>query len=193
MTEQVQGSAPTQENSVPPEQSQTNDKVSYDTYKRVLSEAKKLKEQVKLFEENQAKLQEQALKEQNQWKALYEQREKELAETRKVLTEQEQSIVNGIKYQAFEKHLGGRLRDDEYVSHIPFERIVINPETKRVDEESVKNVVAEFTKKHSHLVDFGTGKMPNGAPKSTTLDLDFNGLKSKEDIKKALAQVLGKQ
>jgi hypothetical protein len=192
MTEQVQGSAPTQENSVQPEQSQTNDKVAYDTYKRVLSEAKKLKEQVKAFEENQAKLQENALKEQQQWKALYEQTNSKLEETKKVLTEQEVSIVNGIKYQAFEKHLGGKVASDDYLNYVPFEKIIINPETKMVDEESVKSAVAEFTKKHSRLVDFQTAKMPNQAAKQFDSSV-VNELKTKNDIKNALAQVLGKQ
>jgi hypothetical protein len=44
----------TQTNSVQSDQ-QTNDKVAYDTYRRVLNEAKKLRDQLKLVEEEKAK------------------------------------------------------------------------------------------------------------------------------------------
>jgi hypothetical protein len=193
MDDQNAGSATTQTNSVPPEPNQSNDKVAYETYKRVLSEAKKLKEQVKAFEENQAKLQEQTLKEQQQWKSLYEQREKELAETKKVLSEKELSIINGNKLSAFEKHLGGRIKKDEYMPHVPWDKIVINPESGRVDEESVKGAVAEFTKEYSELVEFQTARMPNAAPKAFSTEISIENLKTKSDIKNAFAAALTKK
>lgn len=164
MSNQDVGSASTQETSGQPEQTQANDKVAYDTYRRVLSEAKKLKEQVKLYEEEKAKSHENKLKEQNEWKALAETYQQQLHEKSRILQEQEQSIVNGMKYQEFEKHLGGRLKNKDYATFIEFEKIVMNPETKRIDEESVKGVVSNFVKQHSHLVEFvGGAKMPNEA------------------------------
>lgn len=160
------GSATSQESSGSTE-NQSNDKVAYDTYRRVLAEAKKLKEQVKAFEEDRVKGNEQKLKDQNEWKTLAENYKSQLDEKTKVLIDQEQSIVNGMKYQEFEKHLGGRLKDKEYATFIDFDKIVMNPETKRIDDESVKSVVSEFVKRHSHLVSFqSTGRMPNEASKN---------------------------
>jgi hypothetical protein len=163
MSDQNVGSAQTQEASGPIEQT-NQDKVAYETYKRVLSEAKKLKDQVRAFEEERNKGQENKLKEQNEWKALADSYKTQLDEKAKNLSELNEQVVNGLKFGEFEKHLGGRLRDKDYATFIDFDRIVLNPETKRVDDESVKGVVSDFVKKHSNLVDFDNGKrLPNEA------------------------------
>lgn len=181
MSDQNAGSASTQESSGSPE-NQTNDKVSYETYKRVLNEAKKLKEQVKLIEDERNRGQENKLKEQNEWKTLAESYQKRLEETSHKLNEQETSIVNGMKYQAFEKHLGGRLKDKDLAHLIEFDKIVMNPETKRIDEESVKGAVSDFVKKYSYVVEFNNGaRMPNEAPKDARFGpKDPNEMSAKE-------------
>lgn len=149
-----------QTNSVQPENPQ--DKVAYDTYRRVLSEAKKLKDELRLIKEQEQKSHETKLKEQNEWKALAEAKSGQVEHLEKAFKDQNEQIVNGMKYQEFEKHLGGRLKDRDYATFIDFDKIVINPETKQIDAESVKGVVAEFVKKHSPLVEFqGTAKIPN--------------------------------
>lgn len=168
MSDQNVGSASTQE---PSGQSETNsnDKVAYDTYRRVLAEAKKLKDQVKLYEEEKVKSHEQKLKEQNEWKALAEAKSAQAEHLEKAFKEQQEQIVNGMKYQEFEKHLGGRLKNRDYATFIDFDKIVINPETKQIDAESVKGVVSGFVKEHSSLVEFSGGaKMPNEAGKTAT-------------------------
>ena len=148
-----------------PENSQ--DKVAYDTYRRVLSEAKKLKDELRLIKEQEQKSHETKLKEQNEWKALAEAKSGQVEHLEKAFKDQNEQIVNGMKYQEFEKHLGGRLKDRDYATFIDFDKIVINPETKQIDAESVKGVVAEFVKKHSPLVEFqGAAKIPNVAGSS---------------------------
>jgi len=165
MSDQNAGSASTQEPVAQPD-AQTG-KVSYETYQKVLNEAKKAKELAKTLAEEKAKNDEKALAEQQQWKVLADQYKTQLEQTKSILSEQEKSIVNGLKYQEFEKHLGGKLRNRDYTTFIDFERIAINPESKTVDEESVKSVVNEFLKSHSTLVEFQSGnKLPGGAPSS---------------------------
>lgn len=179
MSDQNAGSATTQENSVPTETT-NQDKVAYDTYKRVLSEAKKLKDQVRAFEEERNTGKEAKLKEQNEWQKLADSYKSQLDEKSKNLTELNEQVVNGMKFQEFEKHLGGRLRDKDYATFIDFDRIVLNPETRRVDDESVKGVVSDFVKKHSNLVDFDNGKrLPNEAAKGSN---NFNAGKKIEDM-----------
>lgn len=158
------GSAAPQESSGSSEK-ETKDTVSYQTYLKTLSEVKKLKEQTRLYEEEKSRVHEQKLKEQNEWKALAEEKSKQAEQLAKNLKELNDQVVNGMKYQEFEKHLGGKLKSREYASFIDFEKIVINPETKAIDEESVKGVVSQFVKTHPALVDFGTGKVPNEAPR----------------------------
>lgn len=177
MSDQNAGSATNQDNSVVPEESK--DKVAYDTYRRVLSEAKKLKDQVKAYEDEKNRSHESKLKENNEWKALAEAKSAQAETLEKNFKELNEQVVNGMKYQEFEKHLGGRLKDKDYATFIDFDRIVINPETKRVDDESVKTVVSDFVKKHSPLVEFNQGKrLPNEASKSGSI----NGGKRIEDM-----------
>lgn len=171
-------------------ENQSNDKVSYDTYRKVLNEAKKLREAFKQVEEEKQRLSEQKLREQNEWKTLAEQYKAKLEETTKTLHEQETSIVNGMKYQEFEKHLGGRLKDQDYATFVPFDKIAINPETKRVDEESVKGAVADFVKKHSHLVEFQSGaKLPNEAARPGSIGVKPIEEMSSSDIMNELRKI----
>lgn len=194
MSDQNAGSATNQDTSGVPDESK--DKVAYDTYRRVLSEAKKLKDQVKAYEDEKNKSHESKLKENNEWKALAEAKSAQAETLEKNFKELNEQVVNGMKYQEFEKHLGGRLKDKDYATFIDFDRIVINPETKRVDDESVKTVVSEFVKKHSPLVEFNQGKrLPNEASKSGGIsggkrieDMDARELESyiKEQAKAGL-------
>jgi 4-alpha-glucanotransferase len=164
MSESNAGSAAPQESSGSTEKETLQDKVAYETYRRVLAEAKKYKDQAKLLEDEKNKNHESKLKENNEWKALAEAKAAQVESLEKAYKEQNEQIVNGMKYQQFEKHLGGKLKDQDYVTFIDFDKIVINPETKRVDDESVKGVVSEFVKRHAHLVEFQSGKrMPNEA------------------------------
>lgn len=164
MSESNAGSAAPQESSGSTEKETLQDKVAYETYRRVLAEAKKYKDQAKLLEDEKNKNHESKLKENNEWKALAEAKAAQVESLEKAYREQNEQIVNGMKYQQFEKHLGGKLKDQDYATFIDFDKIVINPETKRVDDESVKGVVSEFVKKHAHLVEFQSGKrMPNEA------------------------------
>lgn len=144
--------------------------VSYATYQRVLEEAKKAKEKARLLEEEKANLQDSKLKEQNEYKTLYEQAKEKLTHTETTLQQQEEAINNGLKYHEFEKHLGGKLKKKDYAAFVSFDKIIINPETKTVDQDSVKVVVAEFLKEHSALVDFPGGpRLPNQAPSSVNV------------------------
>lgn len=164
MSESNAGGAAPQESSGSTEKETLQDKVAYETYRRVLAEAKKYKDQAKLLEDEKNKNHESKLKENNEWKALAEAKAAQVESLEKAYREQNEQIVNGMKYQQFEKHLGGKLKDQDYATFIDFDKIVINPETKRVDDESVKGVVSEFVKKHAHLVEFQSGKrMPNEA------------------------------
>jgi hypothetical protein len=166
MTDQKSVSDTTQENGVPSETKAESkaDKVSYETYSKVLSEAKKLKEKVKSFEESLQKEQEEKLKSQNEWKTLAEQYKSKYDEETKAKSELLDQVTNGIKYDAFRRNLGGELVDErEFLEKVPFDKIVINPETKQIDEDSAKMAAAEFAKKYPYLVSFKSGKMPNVA------------------------------
>lgn len=182
MSESNAGSASTQENSVPSESS--NGKVSYETYSKVLAEAKKAKEERNALLAERSKMDEAKLKENNEWKTLADQYKEKLDQTTQTLQEQEKSIINGLKYHEFEKHLGGKLKDREYATFVDFEKIILHPETRHVEESSVKSVVNEFLKKHSSLVEFqGGGKLPGKAAES------FDSKKEKDYSQMTTAEI----
>lgn len=183
-----------QVNSVAPEP-KSSDVVKYETYTRVLSEAKKLKEKVRDYETALEQAKEKELKEKEEWKVIAEQYKSKLDQAQSVLHEQESSINNGLKYQEFEKHLGGRLKKKDYASFVDFDKIILNPETKSVDSESAKVVAAEFLKQYSELVELpSAGKLPNQAASSfvpTGKSIDEMDVKELEKVTLQLA-ALGK-
>jgi len=164
-----------QESSALPDANQ--DKVSYDTYRKVLNEAKKTKELLKQYETDKQTSDETKLKEQNEWKTLAEQYQVKLKSTSEQLEQQKSSINNSLKRQAFEKVLGGQLRSDAYSAFIPFDKIILDTETNSINDDSVKMAVSDFVKDHSALVEFQTGKLPNLAPKKyEEIPFDVNNM-----------------
>lgn len=139
----------------------SKDTVSFATYSKVMDELKALQTKAKTFEDEKKASEEAKLKEANDWKKLYEQRDTELKETKESLTSFQKNLNDSIKISAFNRHLGGKLKNDSYIDFVKLEDIAINPETRKVDAESVKKVVASFLKEHSPLVEFkGGGKLP---------------------------------
>lgn len=167
-----------------------DDKVAYSTYSRVLSEAKKSKDRLEQLEKQLATEKESKLKEQNEWKTLAELKAKEAAELAEKLSERDRALQDGLKYEAFSRHLGGKLKHSSYANHIDFSKIVINPETGAIEENSVKSVVAEFVKDHAALVDFGSnGKLPNAAAKSAAVTGEKSVAEmSKEELEKQILE-----
>jgi hypothetical protein len=163
--EEIQGSAESQQAGSDVEKNQSKDKVAYETYQKVLAEAKNAKEKLRLLESEKQAETENKLKENNEWKTLAEVKAKEASEFRAKYEEINVSIVDAMKVNAFQKHLGGKIKDEAYFQFIEKEKIAYNPETGRVDEESAKSAVAEFVKKHPSLVEFRQGRMPNEAAK----------------------------
>lgn len=187
MSEQSQGSASVEVASSEKDKSQ--DKVAYETYQRVLAEAKTAKEKLRTLEAAQQAQVESKMKEQNEWKALAEAKELEAKNLSEKLNGLESTITESIKLNSFQKHLGGKIKSDEYYQFVDTNSIAYNPETKRVDEESVKKVVAEFVKKHASLVEFKVGKMPNEAGSTMKIkEKDYSQM-SKEEIEAELRKL----
>lgn len=154
------------------------DTVAYETYRRTLNEAKTAKEKLRELEAWKAQQEEEKLKANNEWKALAESKDKTLSETMRKLSELETTIDNSVKLNAFNRYLNGKVRHPDYYSFVDTSKIALNPETRQVDEASVKEVVSEFLKNHSHLVEFKGGKLPNEAASGA----NFSGQKKIEEM-----------
>ena len=95
---------------------QTKDAVSYETYKRVLSQLKNTQAKLKEKEESELQKQEMLLQEKGQWKDLVALKDQELSQTRQKLIEKEQAeshlketLFNAAKLQAVRDRLPGKL------------------------------------------------------------------------------------
>lgn len=146
---------------------------------RILNESKEYKEKYQAFKSKeeefktqQAKAEEDRLRQQGEYKTLLEQREKELEALRNSLTETKseadsfrESIVNLRKASAFERELGGKLKKDSYWNHVDFNKIALDPETGEIDKGTLKEVANNFVKEYKELVDFPSGgNLPNQTP-----------------------------
>lgn len=178
MSDPNSSSGTTQTDSVGDEK---KNQVSYETYLKVLAEAKKAKDENKAFKEAENLRKEQGLKDQAQWETLYKTTAQQAEEYKVKAQQLEESINNGMKINAFERALGGKISSPDYYTLIPFDKIAMNPETKKVDEDSAKVVAGEFLKNHHRLVEFQSGKMPNVASGSGKIEgKDINNMTAKE-------------
>lgn len=161
----------------------SNDVVSHETYKRLLAQRKADQEKLKsleekaktlsILEEEKAKLAEEKLKADGNWKALLDAREakiQELNEKYQSVTQEksryEQQFVEASKLQAFMDALGGKLKHREYYNLVDTSAIALDPESGAIDKESLKKYADKFLKEHKELVAFSKPQIDSRAPKS---------------------------
>jgi predicted RNase H-like nuclease (RuvC/YqgF family) len=145
---------------------------------RILEESKKYKEGFQTYKakEEEARKAEQLreeerLKKEGQFSTIIEQREQrikgleeDLQNMRKTLEGKDTAIVNFRKATAFERALGGKMKQEAYWNHVDFNKIAVNPETGKIDEISLKEAADNFIESHKELIDFGsTANLPNSS------------------------------
>lgn len=180
------------------EDSQKKDSVAYETHQKLLAQRKRDQEILKEMNDKLAKFEEaERLKEQKeleskgQYSKILEEREKRIRELEDRFTQQEQKRVNQEKEAAFLQALPGKLRNQSYLSFMDKEGIVIDPETGKVDEGTLKQTVDKFLKEHSALVDTKQNSSQNipqsKAPSDPKVILNGNG---KVDALSTLANMI---
>jgi hypothetical protein len=134
---------------------------SYETYQKVLDEAKKAKEALREYQRKEKEAEDAKLKQQGEYQKILEQREAELKQEREEKQTLKDSIQNGKKLNAILGKLTGEL-PSQYWSLVDLEKIAVNPETGAPDEASVLNAAKEFEKQFPHVVvRKTTSKLPN--------------------------------
>lgn len=155
-------------------------------YYKAITEAKKLKERVRSLETEKESRELKQLAENQEWKQLADTYKSRFEETEKLLKEKEDNISKRVKYEAFKKSLGGDLVSDDFLSHAPLDRIVLNPETGEVDSVSAKEAASEFLKKYPYLVNFNKTKIPTvGATQVNSTSKTLKDM-TKEEIEEQL-------
>lgn len=154
-----------QESSGSAEANQSQDKVAYETYQKLLGEKKsrdaQLAEYQKRFDEIEAKRKADAeakLKEKEDFASLLKLREEELNELKDRLNakdselgETKRTIENGIKLQTFLGALEGNV-DRKFWNMIDLDSIVIDPTSGTPDPTSIKRTADLFAKTYPELI-----------------------------------------
>jgi len=124
--------------------------VSYETYTKVLDEAKAAKAKVKEYEDNFNRTKEEKLKADGDWKGLLESRESRIKELELANSEistkhnsLSERITDSKKLSSILGKLEGNL-DQKYYGLIDLNDVKINPETGEIDDMSASAVAERF-------------------------------------------------
>lgn len=140
--------------------------VSFDTYQKLLDQKKKQDRELEAFKANQENEKRKQLEEKEEFKKLYEDEKKRREEMENNYKSIKTERIDDFKISAFISALPSKLVKNEYLAHARLKEIVFNDETGEVDSTSVKRVVDDFVKNHSHLLYSGNkAEFPNDAPK----------------------------
>jgi hypothetical protein len=146
------------------------DTVSRAAYDKAVSEAKAAKKRLAEIDAAHKSKTEADLKAKEDWKALAEQKEAEVAnllkqieETNSKIKEFETRDEQATKLGAFLKTLAVPVSEKVW-QLLPLEQVVVNPETGKVDQMSVTKAVEKFKAEWPELLKTTGGKLPNGAP-----------------------------
>lgn len=172
MSEEVKGSSGTPNEAASGDHKETQS-VAYSSYQKVLNEKKSFQAKVEELTNRINEFETQKLNEQGDYKKLVELRESKINELQAQLKEIAEAKDHAVKenqdtwkLQAFYQELPGKIKKHDYLGFVDLDSIVIDPETKRVDETSVKEVVGRFMEEYSDLVETKSFKgLPGDAPK----------------------------
>ena len=153
------------------------DTVAYETHRKLLGEKKTVQKKYDdLVALNKAG-QDKALAEQGEYKDLYNQSKERIAELEDELGETKDARDTFVRIRAVLSAIDGKV-DKEYYPHLGYKNVIIDPDTKEVDEMSVSKVVEAFKAKHSVLIQ---GNRPANLPKDAPQYA--NGTRKFEDLK----------
>lgn len=143
------------------QETQTEQRVAYETYKKVLDEKKSFQKRLDEFERKAKEQMEAELKQKEQYRELYESKEKELEEIAARLKVKEEETQNYQKMGAFLKGIQGEV-PQQYWGLIDLDKIMVD-ESGKVDEGSVKKAVRDFEKSFPEIIKRAKTQMPNDA------------------------------
>lgn len=158
---------------VKPEQPIQDNKVAYETYSKVLEEAKKAKERARELEAFKKSVEEEKLKAEGNLQAIIKLREEELNKVREEKEHLERGLQDGSKLRAVLDSLNGRV-DEAYFGLFDLSQVVIDPKTQLPDQMSVAKYARDFEAKYGLVIQKDTGsKLPNNAPQTGSTSLTY--------------------
>ena len=162
----LNASGVTQESSGAQENPKPEDKVAYETYRKVLSEKKKRDEELEQTKARLSELQkaekerqENELKEKEDFKTLLSLREQELKKRDEELSSLRGNLEAGAKLRAFLDTVNGVV-DKQYWTLVELDEIKIDPNSGLPDQISVESLARKFEQ------DYGLVLKQKGAPRT---------------------------
>ena len=176
--------------------SSEEDKVAYNTYKKLLNEKKQQQQKLeellswrKEIELQKEEEEEKKLKEQQKWQEIADKKEKELKKLQEQMSFEKKKQQNKIKEEAFKDALGANLKK-AYMLHVDLDAIDLS-EDGQIDEYTLENVVDKFKEEFPELLPKKEEKkeerqvmLPNKRPKGVKPQnfslQELKGLSTKE-------------
>ena len=141
--------------------------VAYETHLKLLNEKKKRDAELADAQSKLKAIEEQKLKENEDYKALLALREKEVLETKSKLTQLEETLNNSVKLDAVLKKLSGKV-SEQYFGLFDLNKIPIDPATQMPDQLAVEKYAKEFETTYSQIIQRPVNaQMPNNAAQGT--------------------------
>lgn len=152
-----------------------DDFVKRETYQKTLAQEKNLRVRLKEAEDAVLKFKqdsearaEKTLEEQNEYKKLYETHKAKSETLENQMNDYQSSLIDGHKIQAVLDSLPGKVKKREYYQFIDTSEIAFDPESKVIDEESVKTAVNRFVESYPDLIESREKRrLPNDSPQSS--------------------------
>lgn len=190
------------------------DKVDYKSFEKLLGQRKadkarmeemsrqveEYRNALELYKQKEKEAEEVKNKESGNYKALVETREKEINDLQKKLEEyqarvndSEENFNKVLKLSAFNESIGGKIKHKRFYDLVELDKIAIDPETKKVDEKSLKDYVKNFTSEFKDIIEFKDARLPErqaGESSSYSYD-DYVAALNSGDVKKART-IMGK-
>jgi len=138
------------------------DTVSHKSYQKLLNQHKTQQARLKELEAKEQEREEQEQLKRGEYDKVMRLKEEKIKTLQDRISAQENEQVEGKKLMAFMDKLPGQISDNDYLSHIDIDSIVIDSETGEVDPLSLEKEVERFSKKHWRVIDYGNKKgLPN--------------------------------
>lgn len=173
-----------------------DDKVSYDTYKKTLSEAKKLKEALKQKDELLQQLEQKKLEAEGNKDELINQLKDKLAKTEKAQKEQFSNFVfQSLDAQVREEALRlGCIDPDAIVKLADMSAVEIDSQTYKADKEQLGQLLEEMKRKKPYLFSKSGPKINSDLPGGVIKKEDKKSYKdmTKDELWAELKKIKGK-
>jgi len=137
--------------------SDLQDTVSYKTHEKLLNQHKKQQARLKELEEKEREREESEQLKRGEFEKVLSLKEEKIKNLQSVVEQRETERIEGKKLMAFMDKLPGAISDNDYLSHIDIDSIIID-ENGEIDSLSLEKEVDRFTKKHWRVIDYKNKK-----------------------------------